>query len=869
MGGDVEVYDRMEAREICLQMLKDMIKNLGYSEVGALIYCLSNDGLKLLQSDMDVITILNEDNPGNMLEFWVETMDEVDLVDADMEVLETESDWENAIEVECLKVEEQVGEQQKVAEKQKAANAEARAVDDAFVENRKTKKVKTNDEVEIKFSDEESIVDSDSDVEGKWPIFRAATDMKDPQFRLGMTFASKQQFREAVQNYAFNNGKEIKTLKNDKERVIVKCTQEGCPWRIGLRKVLGSMTWRILNMTDEHEDCSWVWENGMVKSSVVAKRWLTELQDHPDWMMRKFKDKVCSQEGFYVSNSQAYRAIWKAKKLRQGKVEDTFKKIWSYKAEIERTNPKTTCPVKLSDLTDESGNSRFLRMYVCWEASKQGFKHCRRIIGLDGCHLRTETGGMLLTAVSIDGNDSIFPLAYAIVEGEKKESWTWFLQLLKTDLEITRGVEDEYCFISDKQKGLIPAFESELPGVENRFCVRHLHANMKVAGFQGKALKDCLWACARATTLNAFNVELSKLRGLDEDAYQWLGDKSPTEWSRSHFSTQSHCDMLVNNICESWNGSIRDARDKPIIECLEILRKMLMGKFFEKRQKAAEWKALLCPAIVRKLKKIEKDASTYHATQCDFHKFEVSHLYGDQQEVDLEAKKCSCRVWDLTGIPCKHAICAIWKKHGKGSVTDYVHPCYSKETYLKVYGGCINPMTGPNDWPQCDRTPPLPPLYTAKVGRPKKQRARSAAELTIDGKYVSRQHIQLHCGLCRQPGHNARKCPTNPNKKLKPKKRFIYSARQIPIHLPSGHNQPHEGVAETEDHFPSGDQQQQELDDLPAAQQLDEQDQSQSKDSKGKRKLRPSNRKKPYYTRSKTTFKSKFFGNKGEPIDLE
>ncbi|XP_019196176.1 PREDICTED: uncharacterized protein LOC109190180 [Ipomoea nil] len=324
-----------------------------------------------------------------------------------------------------------------------------------------------------------------------------------------------------------------------------------------------------------------------------------------------------------------------------------------------------------------------------------------------------------------------------------------------------------------------------------------------------------------ATTLNAFNVELSKLRGLDEDAYQWLGDKSPTEWSRSHFSTKSHCDTLVNNICESWNGSIRDARDKPIIECLEILRKMLMGKFFEKKQKAAEWKSLICPAIVRKLTKIEKDAAKYLATQCDFFKFEVGHLYGDQQEVDLKVKKCSCRVWDLTGIPCKHAICAIWKKYGKGAVTDFVHPRYSKEIYLKVYAGCINPMTSPDEWPQCDRTPPLPPLYTAKVGRPKKLRARSAGELTIDGK-------------------------------------------QIPIHLPSGHNQPHE------EH---GDQQQQEQDDhddLPAAaQKQHDQEEIQSKDSKGKRKVRPSNRKKPYYTRSKTTFKSKFFGNKGEPINLE
>ncbi|XP_019200367.1 PREDICTED: uncharacterized protein LOC109193988 [Ipomoea nil] len=222
--------------------------------------------------------------------------------------------------------------------------------------------------------------------------------------------------------------------------------------------------------------------------------------------------------------------------------------------------------------------------------------------------------------------------------------------------------------------------------------------------------------------------------------------------------------MLVNNICESWNASIMEARDKPIIECLEIIRKMIMAKLFENRQKAAEWKSLICPKIVRKLKQIEKAASGYLATQCDFFKFEVRHLYGDQQQVDLERKQCSCRRWELTGIPCKHAICAIWKKFGKGGVFDFVHPCYSKETYMKIYSASINPMAGPAEWPRCDTPPSLPPLYSAKVGRPKKLRTRSAAELTQDGNRVSRNHIQLHCSVCREAGHNARKCPSNPNK---------------------------------------------------------------------------------------------------------
>ncbi|XP_031131746.1 uncharacterized protein LOC116033128 [Ipomoea triloba] len=376
-------------------------------------------------------------------------------------------------------------------------------------------------------------MESDSDGDSKWTIFRAATDMNDPQFTLGMKFATKQEFREAVQSYGFKNGKDIRTLRNDKERVVVECSLHGCPWRIGLRKVVNSHSWRILNMVDVHEGCTWAWENSMVKASVIAKR-----------------DAVCSKEGFYASDQQAYRAIWKAKKQRVGDDEDNFKKIWSYCAEMSRKNPKTTCVVKLSDLIAENGQNRFLRMYICWKASKLGFKHCRPLIGVDGCHLRCATTGMMLTAVSVDANDSLFPLAYAI-------------------------------------KGLIPAFVDVLHGVEHRFCVKHLHANMKVAGFQGKALKDALWSCARATTLNSYNDSLRKLTALDEDAYQWLGDKSPSEWSTSHFSTHNHYDMLVNNICESFNLSLLVARDKPIIDCLETIRKMLMSKFFEKKTKGS------------------------------------------------------------------------------------------------------------------------------------------------------------------------------------------------------------------------------------------------------------------------------------------
>ncbi|XP_031124308.1 uncharacterized protein LOC116027018 [Ipomoea triloba] len=335
--------------------------------------------------------------------------------------------------------------------------------------------------------------------------------MQSPKFYVGLTFVSKQEFRDAVYNHAFNNGKELKFIRNDKNRVYVRCRQTGCPFRINAWKVKNAMTWRIASYHEEHEGCGWVYENSMVKSTRVAKRWVKEIGHHVTWTTAEFRKKVKVDEGFELSSKQAYRAMKKAKAILDGEAEESFRKIWDYCLEIDKTNPNTSCHVKKTELLYD-GKPRFLRMYFCWEASKEGYKFCRKLIGVDGCHLKTKFGGQLLIAVGIDGNDSIFPLVYAIVEGETKDSWSWFFTLLKKDLQITVEAQQQLTFISDKQKGLLPAFQEVLPNASHRFCVRHLHGNMKLAGFLGKAMKDALWAAAKATTVNSFSDAMTEIK---------------------------------------------------------------------------------------------------------------------------------------------------------------------------------------------------------------------------------------------------------------------------------------------------------------------------------------------------------------------
>lgn len=75
---------------------------------------------------------------------------------------------------------------------------------------------------------------------------------------------------------------------------------------------------------------------------------------------------------------------------------------------------------------------------------------CRQVLGLGGCFLKAGVGGQLLSTTAKDGNNKMYPVAWAVVEGENGNSWNWFITLLKVDLGITDGVG--YTFISDQQK---------------------------------------------------------------------------------------------------------------------------------------------------------------------------------------------------------------------------------------------------------------------------------------------------------------------------------------------------------------------------------------------------------------------------------
>ncbi|KAF3667468.1 hypothetical protein FXO38_08572 [Capsicum annuum] len=129
-------------------------------------------------------------------------------------------------------------------------------------------------------------------------------------------------------------------------------------------------------------------------------------------------------------------------------------------------------------------------------------------------------GSQLLATIGLDRNNNIFPMAYAIVEKECKDTWQCFLNYLTIDIEIEK--QYVWTFMSNKQKGLLEAFEEVLSNVSHRFCARHLHNNFKANGFPSHAFKMAFWKASREKTVEAFNMHMLEICELDKKTYEWL-----------------------------------------------------------------------------------------------------------------------------------------------------------------------------------------------------------------------------------------------------------------------------------------------------------------------------------------------------------
>ena len=244
-------------------------------------------------------------------------------------------------------------------------------------------------------------------------------------------------------------------------------------------------------------------------------------------------------------------------------------------------------------------------------------------------------------------------------------------------------------------QGLIKAIGQVFPNSPSRYCLRHIYANFQKAGFRGEELKKYMFGASYSYTRSGFERAMEGLKKDCEIAYNWLIEIPVEAWARHAFDTVCKTDLVVNNLSEVFNKMILDVRNKPIQTMIDGIKDKLMVKYSATREKAAITRWEITPFYAEKLEEAKKFARHCQAKNAELGLWQVSTSGPGKHAVDLRARTYGCRVWDVTGIPCNHAISVIQKI--KQLPEDYVHDFFKKPMYKEAFRSVIYPVPGPDD----------------------------------------------------------------------------------------------------------------------------------------------------------------------------
>ncbi|KAF3774587.1 hypothetical protein EJ110_NYTH52797 [Nymphaea thermarum] len=569
---------------------------------------------------------------------------------------------------------------------------------------------------------------------------------------VGQEFADVDECRRMLKETAIAFHFDLRMVKSDRCRVIAKCAKEGCPWRVHAAKCPSGQTFTIRTLRGEHT-CEGVRDSRHQQASVswVAKSVESWLRADPRYKPNDILKEIRERHGVAVSYMQAWRGKERSMAAVHGSYEEGFRLLPAYCEQIRKTNPGSIALVVAT-----GQENHFHRLFISYRASIYGFIHgCRPLLELDRAYIKSKYLGTLLCAAAADGDGSVFPLAFGIVDIETDENWMWFLSELRKLLGINTENMPRLTILSDRQQGIVEAVETHFPTAYHGFCLRYLSENF-CDEFKNTKLLNLFWNAAYALTTVEFGARLGEMEEISRDAVQWLNRYPPSLWAVAYFEgvRYGHLTLGITQLLSTW---VSDSQHLPIIKVMESFRARLTDCFSERRDRGAAWSAILVPSAEKRMSEAIADSRCYQVLRANEVEFEIVSTERTNI-VDIRTRCCSCRRWQLFGLPCAHATAALLSCGQNARL--FAESCFSVASYRETYSQTISPIPDKSLWK--DRAEGSknggasvdivirPPKTRRPPGRPKKKLVR-AETLTRAKRIVS-------CGRCNQSGHTRKKC---------------------------------------------------------------------------------------------------------------
>lgn len=572
--------------------------------------------------------------------------------------------------------------------------------------------------------------------------------MEDHNFAVGQEFPDVKTFRRTIKEAAIAQHFELRIIKSDLVRYFAKCAKEGCPWRIRAVKLPNASTFTVRSLEGVHT-CGRTAQLGHHQASID---WIVDfieerLRDNVNYKPKDILQDIHKQYGITIPYKQAWRAKERGLAAIYGSSEEGYCLLPAYCNHIKRTNPGS-----VAQLFTAGSDHRFQRLFIAFHASIYGFVNgCLPLIGLGALQLKNKYLGTLLSATSFDGDGGLFPLAFGVVDVETDESWVWFLTELYKILEMRTNIMPRLTILSDGRKEIVDAVERKFPTAAQGYSVKHLSEQIGEK-FKNSRLVQLLWKAALSITITGFKERMSEIEEVSAEAAQWIQEIPPPRWATAYFEGARYGQVSSNS--KEFNSWIFDARELPIIQVIEQIHKKLRREFNERKERAMSWNTVLVPSAEKRLSEVISSATCYQVLRSDHVEFEV--ISADRSHiVNIGTRCCSCRDWQVYGLPCSHAAAALLSS--RKDVYEFCEKRFLAAKYREAYSQLIYPTPDRRQWGNasimsCDEISRVvrPPKSRRPPGRPEKKRLCTEDD--------SREKHTVHCSICNQTGHYKTTC---------------------------------------------------------------------------------------------------------------
>ena len=137
------------------------------------------------------------------------------------------------------------------------------------------------------------------------------------------------------------------------------------------------------------------------------------------------------------------------------------------------------------------------------------------------------------------------------------------------------------------------------PHAEHIHCAKNILANWHKT-FKGDKMKLMFWKAAKAYNIAYYNEAIEELEKFNPTTVASFKGSNPKVFYRAFMKTRTKVDVIMNNIAETFNDYIINARTKHLIYMLEDIIIALMQRLVMKRQEMEKSYAIACPKIQAK-----------------------------------------------------------------------------------------------------------------------------------------------------------------------------------------------------------------------------------------------------------------------------